>query len=194
MFKCIEAKDEDLIKEIYRFRYRIACIEEGIFDRKSFPNECETDEFDQLSIQYAIFDKENNLAACVRLVHHSKRGYPTSKALKINPEEEKKLLPYNQMGELSRIFIRKDCRGIKNTKQIIDLVKINAGAKMKELGIVSSFGSLEESFLRLLLILKMPYRPIGPYQVYGNRMRAPCIMLTDELIELNKELFFEEVH
>ncbi len=197
MFKCIEAKDERLIKEIYRFRYQIACEEEGIFDKNNYPDKYESDRYDKYSIQYAFFDKYEKLAACVRLVHHSKIGYPAANALKIDEREKLKLLPYEEsetIGELSRIFIRKDCRGIKNTKQIIDLVKINAGKKMKDMGIVCSYGSLEESFLRLLLILKMPYHPIGSYQLYGNRLRAPCVMFTDELIKLNKELFFETVY
>lgn len=197
MFKCIEAKDEELIKEIYRFRYQIACEEDNIFDKKNYPKGMETDKYDKYSTQYAFFDMDRKLAACVRLVHNSEIGYPTSNALKINTEDKSKLSKYVQerkIGELSRIFIRKDCRGMKNTRQIIDLVKLNAGIKMKEMGIVCSYGALEESFLRLLLILKMPYRPIGSYQLYGNRMRAPCIMDTDELFELNKELFLETVH
>ncbi len=197
MFKCIEVKDQELIKEIYRFRYHIACEEEGIFDKNNYPDKYESDKYDEYSIQYAFFDKYEKLAACVRLVHHSKIGYPAAKALKIDEREKLRLLPYEEnetIGELSRIFIRKDCRGIKNTRKIIDLVKLNAGVKMKEMGVVCSYGALEESFLRLLLILKMPYRIIGPYQSYGNRMRAPCIMFTDEMMELNKELLLETVN
>ncbi len=193
MFKCIEVKDPEMIKEIYRFRYQIACEEDDIFDKNNFPDKIETDDYDAYSFHYVIFDSKKSIAACVRLVNNCAKGYPTYNTLKIFPEEKKKLYSYSEMGELSRIFIKKEYRGIKNTKKIIDLVKLNTGIKMKELGIVCSFGALEESFLRLLHILKMPYKPIGPYQMYGNRLRAPCIMYTDELIELNKEMFFETV-
>ncbi len=193
MFKIIEAKDEELIKEIYKFRYHILCEEFDIFKKEDYPDGVEMDEYDNYSIQYAFFDEKNKLAACVRLVHHSDIGYPTLNALNIE-QEKKKTLPSNEnAAELSRIFIDKNYRCIKNTKQIINLIKLNAGNKMREMGIEYSYGALEKSFLRLLLILKMPYKPIGGYQQYGGRMRAPCIMSTDELIELNKELFFETV-
>lgn len=197
MFKCIEAKDEELIKEIYRFRYKVALEEDILPEGKEFKEAYEADEYDKYSIQYAFFDKNSEIAACVRLIHHSDVGYPAQNSLKIESVEKKKLMLYDekmQTAELSRIFIRKDCRGIKNTRKIIDLVKLNAGVKMKEMGVICSYGALEESFLRLLLILKMPYRIIGPYQMYGNRMRAPCIMFTDEMMELNKELFLETVN
>ncbi len=193
MFKCIEAKDKELIKEIYRFRAEITCNELGSVKKEECIDGMEIDEYDRYSIQYAFFDEKDRLAACVRLVHHSDIGYPTFNALKIDPKERVNLLPDDKMAELSRIFIGKDYRCIKNTKEIIDLVKLNAGKRMAEMGIEYSYGALEKSFLRLLAILKMPYRPIGPYQQYGGRMRAPCIMSTEELLELNKELFLETV-
>ena len=193
MFKCIEVKDPEMIKEIYRFRADITCDELKSVKREDCIDGMETDEFDKYSIQYAIFDENKNIAACVRLIYFSKMGYPTYNHLNIYPEEKKNLLPLSSMGELSRIFIKKEYRGMKSSREIIELLKYSTGIKMKELGIMCSFGALEESFMRLLHILKMPYKPIGPYQMYGNRLRAPCIMYTDELIELNKEMFFETV-
>ncbi|MCF6201031.1 MAG: GNAT family N-acetyltransferase [Hydrogenimonas sp.] len=193
MFKCIEAKDPELIKEIYKFRYQIACEEEGIFDKNNYPDEYESDEYDKYSLQYVFLNKKNTIVACVRLIYNSKIGYPTLNNLKLFNRKENSVLLHSRTAELSRIFIKKEYRSIKNTRQIIDLIKINTGKRMEEMNIVYSYGALERSFFRLLQIFKMPYRQIGPFQMYGRKMRAPCIMYTDELIELNKELFIEKV-
>ncbi len=193
MFKCIEAKDEELIKEIYRFRYQIACEEDNIFCKDNYQEKYETDEYDKYSIHYAVLDKEGEIAGCMRLIHHSPIGYPASNHLPIFEEEKKNLLTNDEMGELSRIFIRRDCRGIKSSKRIVEAIKPLAGQKLIDLKIVFSFGALEMSFFRFLLMLKMPYRQIGPYYIYGNRKRALCVMDTKEFSSLNQEFLCEPV-
>jgi len=193
MFKCIEVKDPEMIKEIYRFRYHIACEEDDIFDKSRFPDGLETDEYDKYSIQYIVLDDKKKIAACLRLIHDSDIGYPVLNSLKVDPDEESKLSSYKKCGEISRIFINKNYRGMKSTGLIMDLFIKKVGKRMDDMGLVFTYGALEESFLRLLNIMKMPYKKIGPFQLYGNRLRAPCIMFTDELLELNKELFFESV-
>ncbi|WP_456404334.1 GNAT family N-acyltransferase [Hydrogenimonas sp.] len=193
MFKCIEAKDEELIKEIYRFRYRIACEEEDIFDKRNYSTVLETDDYDKYSVQYAVLD-ENEIVGCMRIIHHSPIGYPAFNNLEIYEKDRKILLPNEKMGELSRIFIRKDCRGIKQSKAIIESIKVPTVNKLKEYNIEFTFGALEESFARFLKLLKIPYHKVGPYLTYGNRKRALHVMYTEELYSLNKELFCEVVH
>jgi len=191
MFKCIEAKDEELIKEIYRFRYHVLCEEFEIFKKEDYPDKSEYDKYDDYSIQYAVLDENEKIAGCMRLVHHSPFGYPASNMLDIYDEEKCNVLSDEKTGELSRIFIRADCRGINKSRKIVESIKPLAGQKLIDLGLVYTYGALEESFLRFLLMLKMPYRRIGPYQNYGGRIRALCIMHTEEFYVLNKEFLVE---
>ncbi len=193
MFKCIEVKDQELIKEIYRFRYRVALEEDILPEGKEFKEAYEADEYDKYSIQYAVLDDDGRIAACMRLVHHSPIGYPASNNLPKFESEKSNLLSNNETGELSRIFIRKDCRGMKSTRNIVEAIKPLAGQKLIDLELTYTYGALEKSFYRFLIMLKMPYRQIGPYHLYGNRKRALCIMYTQEYAQLNKEFFSETV-
>ncbi|WP_457592220.1 GNAT family N-acyltransferase [Hydrogenimonas sp.] len=192
MFKCIEAKDEELIKEIYRFRCEIACDELNILKREDYPEGYEMDEYDKYSIQYAVLNDKGEVVGCMRLVHHSPIGYPASNTLRVYDNEKGKILPDNKTGELSRIFIRSDCRGIKKSRKIVESIKPLAGKKLIELGLVYTYGALEENFFKFLLMLKMPYRRIGPYMNYSGRIRALYIMDTEEFYKLNKEFLLEK--
>ncbi len=186
MFKYVEAKDEELIKKIYKFRCQIACDELKILNRENYPDGLETDEYDRYSIHFAALDKNGEIASCLRLIHHSPIGYPTENEMKI--EKNLASVDRNKIGEISRIFIHRNYRDMKSSKEIFRLAKLYVCPKMKKLGIEYTFGALEKSFHRLLGIFGMPYEIIGEPQIHGGRMRYPSLLSTKRLAEANPDL------
>ncbi len=186
MFKYVEAKDEELIKKIYRFRCKIACDELKVLKREDYVDGLEIDEYDRYSVHFAALDENGEVASCLRVIHHSPIGYPTENEMIV--DKDLSHFQRERVGEMSRIFIRSDCRNMKDTKKIIELIKINVCPKMKELGVDYSFGALEKSFHRLLVMFGMPYEIIGKLQMHGGKLRYPALLSTQEFIETNPEL------
>ncbi len=178
MFNYIEVKDKALLQEVYKFRYNIFNeIYPNYIEELSLENNTESDKYDKYSIHFVVL-KDKEICANVRLIYHSPIGYPTEEAL----EFDKSSFNRNHLGEISRIFIKKEFRNLKDTKKIIDGLKKNLYHKMLDLNINYTYGLLEKNFLRLLQIYKMKYEIIGKCQVYKVfGIRCPCILYTKKL-------------
>lgn len=185
MFKYVEAKDEELIKKIYRFRCTIACDELSILKRNDYPDGLETDEYDKYSIHFAALNEKNEVISCLRLINNSPIGYPMENEMNIRFDNSVKRV---QVGEISRQFIHKNYRNMKATREIFYLTKKYVCPKLKELGLEFTYVTVEKSFYRLLCMMDMPYEIIGKPQKHRGRIRYPCKLSTKKLIEANKEL------
>ncbi|BDY12109.1 GNAT family N-acyltransferase [Hydrogenimonas cancrithermarum] len=186
MFQFVEVHDEKLLEKIYRFRYFIACEELNVYKKDDYPEGIENDEYDPYAVHFAAFDEKGAVASCVRLIHHSPVGYPTQNALDVD------LSPFDldpqNLGEISRIFIRPDCRNLKASREIFTRFKIMLCHKMKELGLKYTMGSLEDRFYRLLQRYRFPYEIIGESAFYAGKERFPVLLSTDQLREANRDL------
>ncbi len=185
MFKYVEAKDEELIKKIYRFRYQIACEELNILKKENYPDCLEIDEYDRYSIHFAALNQKEEVVACLRLIQNSPIGYPMENEMKIKFTTD---VERYMVGEISRQFIHKAYRDMRSTKEIFYLTKKHVCPKMKEIGLKYTYVAVEKSFYRLLRMMGMPYELIGKPQKHGGRLRLPCVLSTDKLIERNKQL------
>jgi N-acyl-L-homoserine lactone synthetase len=182
----VEVQDQELLEKIYRFRYFIACEELGVYKKEDYPDGIESDEYDAYAVHFAASDEKGEVASCVRLIHHSPVGYPTQNILDVDLSAFD--LDPQDVGEISRIFIRPDCRNLKASREIFIRFKIMLCHKMKELGLKYTMGSLEYRFYRLLQRYKFPYEIIGESAVYAGRERFPVLLSTDRLREANREL------
>jgi len=185
MFRIVEAQDSDLLERIYRFRYFILCEEQKVFKEEDYPDGMEYDEYDQYSVQFAVLDREDKLAACIRLIHHSPIGYPTENVFKLDFKKLK--LERDKVGEMSRIFIRKEYRNLRTSREIFTLVKICLCHKMVELGLDYTLGALEDRFYSLLHKYGYPYEIIGDIRFYGGKKRFPALLSTKKLIKVNQK-------
>jgi hypothetical protein len=78
---------------------------------------------------------------------------------------------------------------MKETKIFINsLVKSIAYLKMKEYGIEYCYGSLEDKFLKLVNMFKVPYVPISHTNEYNGAHRYPAILYTAALEFENPQL------
>lgn len=182
-FEFLEVNSNELLDKVYRFRYKILCEELKVFDRNSYPYQKETDQYDPSSIHFAAVDENGEVAACVRLIHHSPVGYPTENGMVF--DIDKNIFERDKVGEVSRIFIDSKYRNFKATKSIMGDIKKYVYLKMKEKGLLYTYGALEKSFLRLLRMYKMDYETIGKVQKYGGELRFPAILYTKKLEEDN---------
>ncbi|WP_297482469.1 GNAT family N-acyltransferase [Sulfurimonas sp.] len=185
-FTFLEVTNKELLEKVFAFRYKILMeTYPGYVKKVGITNAKEHDKYDQYAIHFAALDEEKEICATVRLIYHSPVGYPTENSTQF----DNSMFERDKLGEMSRIFVDKKYRSIKNTKIIIQAVKEFMYIKMMQEGIEYTYGYLEESFLRLLKIYKMPYHPIGAIHHDENiGLRYPCILYTEELGKANQEL------
>jgi len=185
-FRFLEVNDNRLLDKVFSFRYKILMeIYPEYLKTIGLKNEKEYDKYDKYSVHFAALDDKKNICATVRLIYHSPVGYPTES----NAKFDNSMFCRNKLGEVSRIFIDKQYRNMKTTKNIIEALKHYLYIKMMQEGIEYTYGNLEKNFFRLLKIYKMPYHLIGEFQqnqYFG--WRYPCILYTKELGKENPEL------
>ena len=181
----IEAVTPEELKKVFAFRYDIVCEKLGVSELDYCEPGQETDEYDPYAVHFAAFDDDGNVTACVRLIHHSPIGYPTANHMQFDTDTP--AYPPDKISELSRIFVGRENRGLRQTKFLLDGLKVIVYAKLVELGIEYEYGSLEKPFLKLLNMFHIPYHPIGEEQDYVG-WRYPCIMQTRDLAAANPGL------
>ncbi|WP_200763932.1 GNAT family N-acyltransferase [Nitrosophilus alvini] len=189
MFRFVEADTEELLDKVFRFRCKIMCEEKKFLDINDFPDKKERDKYDEYAIQFAALDENDEVCACVRLIHHSPIGYPTENNLEFDKEKYK--FDREKLCEVSRIFIDKKYRNMKDTKVLMEFVKKYVYFKMKDFGIEYSYGALENNFIKLLNIFKIPYKKIGIGKEFYSVLRYPCIMYVEDLENINPGLLEE---
>lgn len=178
-FTFLEVKDSTLLDKVFAFRYKILLeIYPGYIEASGFSDNKEYDKYDTYSAHFAAIGKEGEVCATVRLIHNSPLGYPTENGMIF----DNSMFERDKLGELSRIFVDVEYRNIQTTKIIIKNLNELIYFKMMELGIEYTYGSLEESFLRLLRIYKMNYVTIGAKQEHGSfGFRYPSVLYTKQL-------------
>ncbi|MBE0514350.1 GNAT family N-acyltransferase [Sulfurimonas sp.] len=187
-FTFLEVCDKELLERVFAFRYKILLeTYPEYLEVSGYSDAKEHDKYDNYSVHFAALDDDGEVCATVRLIHHSPIGYPTENSMAFDNSMFKR----DKLGEMSRIFVDTKYRNIQTTKKIIQAVKTFMYIKMMKLGIEYTYGSLEESFLRLLRIYKMNYNTLGKKQKYEHAdvgMRYPSILYTERLGADNPEI------
>ena len=185
--KYLEVRNDTLLKKVFEFRYKVITktkmFQEYVKHAK-FETEQETDIYDSYSEHFAVLDKNENICASVRLIHHSKHGYPTENSMKFDNSKFKR----EHLGEISRIFIDPRYRNPIISKVIINGLNRLLYIKMIELDIKYTYGALEPRFIRLLKMNKMNYEVLSDIQHQGNMgLRHPAVLYTKDFGDNNPE-------
>ncbi len=191
MLYFFEVDDEEMLKRMYRFRYDIVCEELGFFDKERYPDKMESDEYDEFADHFVAVDKDFNIAATIRYIHHSPIGYPTPKHLKIYPDIKEliEVLKQDKIAEISRVFIDKKYRNMSDTKYIMEnFVKRRIYFKMRDYGVDLSYAAIEKRFRRLLKMYRIHFEPIGDLQEGYGSARYPTILHTKIVEKYNPHL------
>jgi len=177
--------NKEILEKVHRFRYKIMYDELGWI--KSNPNGIETDAYDRYCDQFAILNDKSEICCTMRLIHHSPIGYPTERFLDL--DQEKYQYERDKLSEMSRIFIHPRYRNMSETKIFISsIVKSLAYEKIKEYKIEYCYGMLEEKFLKLVNMFKIPYQSIADIEEDYDKLKYPSILYVKELQRLNPQL------
>ncbi|NPA29271.1 MAG: GNAT family N-acetyltransferase [Epsilonproteobacteria bacterium] len=178
-YRIAEPKSEEEMAGVLRLRCSVVCDEDGFKERESFPDGLEKDRYDDYSDYLAIFDDSDSAAACIRIVHHSPVGYPMEEIF--GPVIERLPHPKEACGEVSRFFIRQDCRNLAFTHLFFEAVKEWYCQKSVQIGVYWTVSAVEETFLKLLNRHGYPFRKFGEGKRYAGKIRFPALLSQKEL-------------
>ena len=181
----IHATDIKTLEKVHRFRYKVMHHELGWIDANLDGKE--KDDYDNYCDQFAILNDHEEICCTMRLIYHSPIGYPTERFLDLQQPEYK--FNREKLAEMSRIFIDPKYRNMKDTKLFINsIVKKLAYKKIKEHGIEYCYGMLEQKFLKLVNMYKIPYKAISTIEQDYDKFKYPSILSIKEMEKHNPEL------
>jgi N-acyl amino acid synthase of PEP-CTERM/exosortase system len=98
-----------ILKEIYRLRYEVYCLECAYLEAKDFDEGLETDDYDDCSIHFAAYTLDRDIVGTVRLVMPKEgQGYPFENHCTVF--EDFTMPERGTAGEISRLVVRKTFR------------------------------------------------------------------------------------
>lgn len=98
-----------VLKEIYKLRYEVYCIERQYLDARDFKEELEIDEFDNCSTHFAAYNLDQDIIGTVRLVQPDPgQAYPFQSHCTLFPEFN--FPPPETVAEISRLVVKKTYR------------------------------------------------------------------------------------
>ena len=143
----IEVDSEFLKKEIYKLRYDVYVSEFGFEKKEDHPSGLEKDIYDPHSVELAaiekIDDNTQKVIGTIRLILHSKNGFPIENAVPIKFIGEKP--PIEKIAEISRLTINKDYR----RRQGDGLFGVESYLKVSEGGIIPERGRIKKERIRI---------------------------------------------
>ena len=172
-----------LLEQSYRLRYQVYCVERQFLDAAAYPDQLETDEFDDHSVHLGVVDSEGDLAGTARLIRANRRGFPMFQHCAFFPEVQTLASPQVVPVEVSRVAIsRRYARARGRTEPFLTLVKAMVQGARRA-GATHLMGATDAALHRWLVHFGLPYRISGPAVDYYGPV-APCIMSLHELDEI----------
>lgn len=202
LFEAIPATTPELLREVYKLRYQVYCVENPFEDPAVNPGGIETDEYDSHSVHGLLIHRPTGLpAGTIRLVLPLRGRRSGSLPFHtVCRDLASHALPLNSMAELSRFAVSKKFRRrlgdelygrIHNSDEGIDsrriVPHITLGLMAVALrmahgrGIDHFCAVMEPALLRLLARLGIHFTPVGPMVEYHGR-RQPCVARIDKLV------------
>lgn len=200
-------KDDPVIYDVYRLRYKVYCEEWGFEKPEDHPGKLETDEYDQHSIHLGAFSQEDgNLIGTIRLILDSELGFPIDRHCTFNTDISS--LDRSRIAEISRLAVSKEYR-----KRAVDKLIYNNGEpdplqgkeardvqekrkqeffiimglyicmymESSQMGLTHWFAVMANGLSILLKRMKIQFTPIGPAVEYHGR-RIPYIGAIDDIV------------
>ena len=204
-FEVLNADTPELIRQAYRIRYQVYCVEKSL--EKKNPAEIETDEFDSHAAHSLLLVRATPLAlGTVRLImplaNAPEHSFAVQRLLDATSLKILLSLPLHSIAEVSRFSISRSFRRLMpyssgsmepyadcNCGPLIRLGLIQGLVRMSmEHGITYWCALMEPTLLRMLAAMSIRFQPIGPL-VEFHGWRQPCyIDVNAMLVALMREL------
>lgn len=153
----VDINDEDLMDKIYRFRYEIYCITDGLLDKKDYKEQLESDNHDRNSTFFIALSRKSDIIGMVRLINSSDGSLPTIEEFKLHDEVKTLTNNFVNLVEVSRFMIKPEYR---KTLLMIDLSKAIYKYSINN-GVDYWIGCVEEWFLNTIKQITSEIKIIG---------------------------------
>lgn len=208
-FEMVPAITDDLKNEVYKLRYQVYCLENDFECAKQFPDEIESDKYDQHSVHYLIrHRKSGDYAGTTRLIlpraNNPENLFPLELHCKIDNFAVMQPINRKHLGEISRFCVSKAFKKRKNeantataicsewpnelslderrTFPYITLALIACFIKAShENDIHYLYAIMEPALLRFVSALGIDFTKIGPLVDYHGERWPSVIKITDLL-------------
>ncbi|MBT1074686.1 PEP-CTERM/exosortase system-associated acyltransferase [Geobacter grbiciae] len=214
LYSVVPAETDELVKETYRLRYQVYCIENE-FEPPESSHQMETDEFDDNSVHSIIkYNKSGQSLGSVRMILPNQddytRSFPIQKICGHSIFTDRKLFSIYKPIEISRFCLSKELRSKAKPCKHSCIKLASSSAPFSSsllnqcgpiLGLIRGliqmssenhvthwFAIMEPSLIRLLAKLSIYFKPTGSLINYHG-MRQPCYI---ELSELLRRVYSEQ--
>jgi len=210
-FEVIRAATPKLVREAYRLRYQVYCVENPFEDPEQHVGACESDDEDDRSIHTLLLHRRTGeVAGTSRVIlPDQQRSRPLPVATLLNGADRRRFdsFPAAHTAELSRFAVSKEFRRRRGEERYVDAgfgngVSVETERRLMpfvSLGLIRGmFGIcleheishiaavMEPPLIRILHRLGLEFMPIGGI-VMHHGLRQPCIALLDDLIQHSRE-------
>ena len=209
-FEVIRAATPRLVREAYRLRYQVYCVENPFEDADQHDTACECDADDDRSVHTLLLHRRTGeVAGTSRVILPGPRFRPLPMATLLKGSDRRlfESFPLAHTAEMSRFAVSKQFRQRRGDERFGDLRPSDALVIENErrlmpfmsLGLIRGlFGIcieheithlaavMEPSLIRILHRLGLRFVPIGG-TVMHRGLRQPCFAELDELIRHSRE-------
>jgi len=210
-FDVIRAATPRLLRDAYRLRYQVYCVENPFEDPEQHITACESDDDDDRSIHTLLLHRRTGeMAGTSRVIlPDQQKSRPLPMATLLNGSDRRRFdsFPLGRTAEMSRFAISKQFRQRRGEERYADerfgdatLIEterrlmpfISLGLIRGLFGICLEYGIthlaavMEPPLIRILHRLGLQFVPVGG-TVMHHGLRQPCFAVLDELIQHSRE-------
>ncbi len=208
-FDVIRAATPSLVREAYKLRYQVYCVENPFEDPDQQVGACESDDNDDRSIHTLLLHRRTGEVAGTSRVILPDRSRPLPVATLLEGSDRRRFdgFPADHTAELSRFAVSKQFRRrrgeeryadagfgdaalIETERRLMPFVSLGLIRGMcdicLEYGITHLAAVMEPPLIRILHRLGIKFMPIGGIVVHHG-LRQPCFALADDLIQHSRE-------
>lgn len=176
-YKIVLVKDEVLLNEVYKFRYKIYCLTDKLLNKENYLEKKEYDKYDKNSFEFAVLNNFDEVVGTFRLIKNSSIGFPTEDEFNLDPI----VGPIRSSTvEISRLMVEKDYR---KTMLLLDILKTILQFS-KANSINYWYGCAETWFIRTLNKIIGPLLIIDKKKQCFNAINYP-FLLSVNILEQN---------
>jgi N-acyl amino acid synthase of PEP-CTERM/exosortase system len=205
-FDVIRAATPNLVREAYRLRYQVYCVENPFEDPEQHISACESDNDDDRSIHTLLLHRQTGeIAGTSRVILPNQlRSRPLPMATLLQGIDRRRFdnFPVAHTAELSRFAVSKQFRRRLGEEHLGDAVLMETERRLMpfiSLGLIRGMfdiclerkithlaAVMEPPLIRILHRLGLNFTHIGGI-VMHHGLRQPCFALLDDLIQHSRE-------
>ena len=190
MLEFRQAQNKDELRQLQELRYRVYCLEKEFLPTSDYPDGIEADEFDQHSVHFIATNGEGGsgeILGTMRLILPSELGFPVETHFELS----KPIQDPQRTVEFSRLMVAPEAR--KLSVQILMGLSREAYRYFLVNGIEHCYAVLEDSLLKLLTRVGLPFREVGHEKWFMGGYTRPVYLSASEAVEVlqtNNALFY----